>query len=105
MPQRFDETIEEFGQRRIKEAEQNQQRATRLHEFAVEPKDLYADAVTFHEDRGVLRIGFHCTRPESADAIGYPTVPVARVSFHFKMFKHYFETWLQTEAGRDALTE
>jgi len=58
--QRSDETKEEFAARRLKEAERNNERATRLHEFAAEPKDLYADAVTFHEDRGILRVAFHC---------------------------------------------
>jgi len=103
--QRSDETKEEFAARRLKEAERNNERATRLHEFAAEPKDLYADAVTFHEDRGILRVAFHCSRPDSEDAIGSPTIPDARISFHFKMFKYYFETWLKSEAGHDALSE
>jgi hypothetical protein len=105
LEQRTDETKEAFAQRRLKHAERNNERAMRLHEFATEPKDLYADAVTFHEDRGILRIAFHCSRPDSEDAIGAPSLPVARVSFHFKMFKYYFETWLKSQAGLDALSE
>lgn len=102
MTQRPDETKEEYLARLRQEAEQNLKRANRLHEFAAEPKDLYADVVTFHEDRGILRIAFHCSRPESEDILGSPTIPVARISFHFGMFKYYFEEWLKSEAGRDA---
>jgi hypothetical protein len=37
--------------------------------------------------------------------IGEPTISVARVSFHFKMFRYYFEEWLKSQAGLDALSE
>ena len=74
-------------------------------QIAAEPRDLYSDFVTFHEDRGVLRICFHCTRPDNTNMIGEPTISVARVSFHFKMFRYYFEEWLKSQAGLDALSE
>jgi hypothetical protein len=105
MEQRPDETKEEFAARKLKAAEREFDRAHRIHEFAAEPKDLYSDFVTFHEDRGVLRICFHCTRPDNTNMIGEPTIPVARVSFHFKMFRYYFEEWLKSQAGLDALSE
>jgi hypothetical protein len=105
MTQRSNETQDEYIARLRNDAERIQERAHRLHEFAAEPKDLFSDIVTFHENHGVLRMTFHATRPESAEIYGMPYIPVARVSFPFGMFKQYFEAWLQTEAGRDALSE
>jgi hypothetical protein len=101
----MDETQEEFQTRRRKAAERVFERVRRMYDFAPEPRDIYADVVTFHEDRGVLRIGFYCSRPEADDGFGAPTIPVARISFHFKMFRYYFEDWLKSEAGSDAASE
>ncbi len=105
LEQRPDETKEEFAARRRKEAEHVSERIGAMYDFAQEPRDIYADVVTFHEDGGVLRIAFRCSRPEADDGFGAPTIPVARVSFHFKMFKWYFEEWLKSEGGLDALSE
>ena|ERR1041385_288000 len=105
MPQRPNETQQEYAQRRHRKLQRRLKRARRMHEVAADPKDLYADGVSFNEDRGILRIGFYCTRPDSEDVLLPVEVPVARLSFNFKIFKYRFEEWLKSEAGLDALSE
>lgn len=105
MKQRTDETKEEFMERRLRKHQKRYERTRRLFDTAPEPRDLYSDVVSFHEDRGILRMEFRSTRPGTEDAIGPLDVTVARVSFHFKMFRYYFDDWLKSEAGRDAASE
>lgn len=87
----------------FKRVERAQKRIDNIHEFAAEPKDLYADHVSFFEDHGVLRVVFHCTRPESGDIAGYPTIPVARLSMPFAVFRHLFTRFLDSPDGREAV--
>ena len=104
MEQRSNETKEEFAQRRQREAIETGERLHRMYEFAPEPRDLYVDDVKFDERYGVLRINFGCSRPETDDGFGDWIVPVARLSIPLVVFKHAFETWLASDAGRDATT-
>lgn len=99
--QRPDETREEFYDRRHETAKQQHLRGQQLYEFAPEPKDLYADWVTFDESYGVLRLTFQCSRPDSTDEFDNPfTVPVARLSLPLQVFKGLFKEWLESQARR-----
>lgn len=98
-----DETPAEAAKRRFKEAEGTQKRIDAMYDFALEPRDLYADAVAFNERDGVLRIGFHCSRPEAEDILGAPTVPVARIAIPVREFRRRFGEWLASEEGRAAV--
>jgi hypothetical protein len=105
MRQRPDETKEEFAARRIRKAEKRSRRLAELHDIAAKPRDLYADTFLFHEENGVMRLEFGCTRPATDDGFGAMHVPVARLSFRFKVFQYEFDRWLKSQAGRDATSE
>lgn len=78
----------------IQEYERKQRAADEIHDFAAEPRDLFADAVTFHEDHNVLRIAFYCSRPDSGTKAGAPMVPAARISLPIGVFRWRLKEWL-----------
>ncbi|WP_409188411.1 hypothetical protein [Bradyrhizobium sp. RDM4] len=79
---------------RFERADRNRKRIEELHEFASEPRELYADVASFTEDHGVLRIEFRCTRPDAADETGHwPHIPVSRIAIPLALFRFQFDAW------------
>jgi hypothetical protein len=67
-----------------------------------EPHDFFADMLELHEDSGIVRLVFRCSRPELDDPLGGINWIVSRVSMPGNLFRHIASEFEKRMAALDA---